>query len=208
MPVKNCSNLASRSVRFLEAVKEAYRRRLDGDPGYTGTLTKNPRHPDWMVERGLQKLWLLDELAEYVELPRLRLRPGDEPQGGLGRNVDSFDRLRYWAYPRVASFRDRGPGGFDAWRAAIDQKMAALDGLNMPPLGEREFKHIAKSVSMWTWKNYTGSGGEFNQHASDCGKLGGRPRTVLLPDEDKPWLAAGVDRSTWYRHQQRQVSGK
>jgi len=64
------NDFGSKSARYLAAIREGIRVRLNADPGFAGLLTKNPVHPDWIVERRLQKLWLLAELAEYVELPK------------------------------------------------------------------------------------------------------------------------------------------
>jgi hypothetical protein len=196
MPVRG-DDLSNKAVRYLEAVKEGFRARLGGDQGYAGLLTKNPRHPDWLVERGLQKLWALGELAEYVELPStkfLAFRQQNEI-GGHGRNVDTFDRLRFWAYQAVGGYRSRGQ---QAWACAVHEKLDQLNGLNSVPLDQNELKHIARSVSAWVWNKYSGSGGRFNKLASDIGKLGGRPRTTT--SGGRPWELAGIDRSTWYRH--------
>jgi hypothetical protein len=196
MPVRG-DDLSNKAVRYLEAIKEGFRARLGGDPGYAGLLTKNPRHPDWLVERGLQKLWTLGELAEYVQLPSTKLLAFRQNQelGGLGRNVDTFDRLRFWAYRAVEGYRSTGQ---QVWALAVNQKLEQLNDLNSPPLPQNELKHIARSVAAWVWSKYSGSGGRFNQLASDIGKLGGRPRTTTKSCQ--PWVLAGIDRSTWYRH--------
>ena len=197
MPVRG-TDLSNKAVRYLEAVKEGYRRKLGADPGFAGVLTKNPRHPDWMVERGLQKLWTLGELAEYVDLPSTRFLSFRQHEviGGLGRNCDTFDRLRFWAYRSIDGHRKNGQ---QDWECAVSEKLCNLNELNSPQLNGNELKHIARSVQTWVWNRYRGSGGRFNKLASELGKLGGRPRTTTK--EGKPWDLAGVDRSTWYRHQ-------
>lgn len=185
-------DLANRPVRYYEAVYEAYRTRLGADPAYARVITKNPAHAQWLVERGPSKLWTLGELADYVTLPRLQFRPGQAPKGGLGRNCDTFDQLRFWAYVRVDAARQAG--SFDAWRTACDQKVQELDQLNTPPLGWSEIKHISKSVATWTWRHYdgaSGSGGP-NRLAQQLGSLGGRP------GHGSPWLALGISRRQWF----------
>lgn len=206
IPVRG-NDLSNKAVRYLEALKEGYRARLDADPGFAGVLTKNPRHPDWIVERGLQKLWTLGELAEYVTLPSTKTLMFRQNQqiGGLGRNVDTFDRLRFWAYEAIN--RHRSVDQQD-WCIAVDAKLCHLNELNSPPLSGNELKHIARSVSNWVWHRYSGAGGRFNQLASDIGKLGGRPKTTTLDGE--PWIDLNISRATWYRQQAsvRQASGK
>jgi Replicase family/Primase C terminal 1 (PriCT-1) len=202
MPV--CGNdLANNAVRFLEAVKEGYRLRLGGDPGYAGVLTKNPRHANWLVERGLQKLWSLGELAEYVSLPStsmLTLR--NQQLGGLGRNCDTFDRLRFWAYRAVKGYRSAGEQN---WMQAVGERAEKLNELNMPGFDHRELKHIVRSVGRWVWNRYEGQGGAFNHLASQLGRMGGRPRTTTA--DGQPWALAGISRATWYRSN-RQTIGK
>ena len=206
MPVRG-NDLADKAVRYLEAVKEGYRSRLGADPGFAGILTKNPNHPHWLVERGLQKLWTLGELAEFVPLPSTAALLFREQQklGGLGRNVDTFDRLRWWAYRAVGLYRDAGQGD---WENAVHEKMQQLNELNVPPLSFGELKHIVRSVSKWVWHRYDGTGGSFNKLASIIGKMGGRPRTTTL--STSPWTDLGVSRATWYRQQKlnRKMSGK
>lgn len=202
MPV--CGNdLANKAVRYLEAVKEGYRAKLGGDPGYAGLLTKNPRHTDWLVERGLQKLWSLNELAEYVTLPStstLMLR--NQQLGGLGRNCETFDRLRFWAYGAIKTCRNQGE---QDWMHTVFERAEKLNELNVPGLDHRELKHIVRSVGKWVWNRYEGQGGAFNQLASTLGKMGGRPRTTT--ENGRPWDIKGVSRATWYRSH-RQTIGK
>jgi hypothetical protein len=202
-------NLANKAVRYLEAVKEGYRRRLGGDSGYAGVLTKNPHHPHWLVERGHQKLWSLSELAEYVALPSSRdLLLGQQPDFEVfGRNVATFDRLRFWAYKAVDAFRHRGRGR-DSWAEAVAVKAHQLNELNAPPLDHGELRHIVRSVAVWVWLHYDGSGGAFNELASQLGKLGGRPKTTTK--SGLPWVDEGTSRATWYRDQKanRQAFGK
>ena len=195
MPVRG-RDLSNKAVRYLEAVKEGYRSRLQADPCYAGLLTKNPLHPDWLVEKGLQKLWTLDELAEYVELPssNFMLLRKQQELGMRGRNMDTFDRLRFWAYRSVDGYRVKGK---QDWTCAVDQMLDHLNDLNFPPLDQTELKHIARSVCNWVWTKYSGTNGSLNKLASQLGKLGGRPRTTTL--KGKPWVEQGVSRATWYR---------
>ena len=203
LEVPVCGNdLSNKAVRYLEAIKEGYRSKLGADLGFAGLLTKNPRHPDWLVEIGLQKLWTLGELAEYVTLPSTCFLFRQEKQvGGLGRNCDTFDRLRFWAYRAIGDYRKKGE---ENWAYATKEKLEQLNELNSPPLQSNELKHILKSVSKWVWTKYEGTNGRSNKLASDLGKLGGRPRTTTR--EAKPWVLAGIHRSTWYRR--KQASGK
>jgi hypothetical protein len=186
------SDLAERQVRYYEAVYEAFRARLGADAGYPRVLTKNPAHPSWLLDRGQRRLWALGELAEYIQLPPLKFRPGRAPEGGLGRNCDTFDRLRCWAYTRVDAARQ--VGSLDAWRAACDEKVQELDQLNVPPMGWSETKHISKSVAVWTWREYDGSSGAGgpNRLAQQLGRLGGRP------GHGAPWIDLGISRRQWF----------
>ncbi len=64
----------------------------------------------------MRKSWFtaLDELARYVDLNEPALKKN--PPIGIGSNVETFDRLRRWAYVAVAHWRS---GTYEAWYGAV-----------------------------------------------------------------------------------------
>ena len=77
-------------MRYLCAVEAAFRAKLQADQGYSGLMTKNPAHEMWRVLRGPQMAYELDELADWVDLPK-HLPKRKPEEIGLGRNVTIFE---------------------------------------------------------------------------------------------------------------------
>ena len=86
-------------LALAAAVTEGLRRTCDGDKGYSGLMTKNPRHEAWNSELVTDHLYGLDELREALE------ESGDMPPAswkrtkrrnvvGLGRNCHLFETAR------------------------------------------------------------------------------------------------------------------
>ena len=183
--------------RYLRAVREALRAALDGDPGYTGLLTKNPLHPGWEVIRptGDLRAYSLAALAAGLDLRAAgrRAAPGGDAAAELAsvgegsRNRALFDCVRKWAYSRAASAAD-----VHARACELNQQLAE-------PLGGREVSAVATSVARFVSRHITpgaGTSAKFRSKQAARGRLGGRPQTT---GGSKPWLAEGLSRATWYR---------
>lgn len=183
--------------RYLRAVREALRAALDGDPGYSGLLTKNPLSACWVAIRPVGELraYSLSELAAGLDLRAAgrRAAPGGPDAAELaevgagGRNRALFDCVRKWAYTN---------------RATADEVCARAHQCNQQlaePLGGREVDAISKSVARFVARHITpgaGTSAKFLAKQAARGRLGGRPQTT---GSSKPWLAEGVSRATWYR---------
>lgn len=142
--------------RYLARVIDAMTYELDGDPGYSGVLTKNPFHPHWRVStRGGAPVELDDLYAAVHCAPSAaRQRRRGEARSGIGRNVELFDRLRFWAYDHKHTFIDRR-----AWGLAVAAQAAAINAEFTVPLARNEVGWVVKSVAEWVWDRYQrGSG--------------------------------------------------
>lgn len=163
-------------LRYLCALEAAYRDRLRADVSYAGVITKNPLHPLWRTLRGTDHLYEMEELAEYVDLDRFRLKRGKQPEPvGLGRNCILFDYLRKWAY--VAVRRHRQARIYTLWEAQCLSKALERNGLfsaPFSPLHETECLHVAKSVAKWTWKHDASRAGAVHCQADIQGQEGRR----------------------------------
>lgn len=188
-PVGLSDNAHVKPILYAAAVKEAFRARLCADLGYTGRTAKNPLHDAWRV-LWVQHLYDLGELAEYVTLPKQRLKRESE---GLGRNRTLFDEVRFWAYQWVMAYKRNGANS-EQWHNAVLDQTSSMNSFS-PPLPYSEVRSISKSVARSTWKYF--SVAEFSALQSARGKLGGRPRTTTLNGE--PWVAHGISRTTYYR---------
>lgn len=139
-------------MRYLCAVEAAFRAKLDADSGYAGLMTKNPSHPRWRVLRGPKMAYDLQELAEWVDLPKHLPRRKPE-EVGLGRNVTVFDWLRKYAYTAVRRYKI-DVRNFVIWQAHLNTKALERNGDLLTPLAGNEVWHITKSVSKWTWQKF------------------------------------------------------
>lgn len=152
-PVCRTDNARLEPMRFAARVEAGLVNALGGDRGYAGFLTKNPVHEHWDTFWGTDRLYTLKELADHMPgwLPRTLPRKAAE-NSGLGRNVALFNRVRLWSYSGVRRYWSDGPTVWEevthAYALAVNQEFAA-------PLDSSEVGHLARSVSRWTWRNFT-----------------------------------------------------
>lgn len=174
-----------RPMRYLAAVETAMRTKLEADPGYSGLITKNPMHKVWRTFwHPVGGLYCLDDLSEWLELPKY-INKRDKPERvGIGRNVDTFDHLRkVRAYPNVLKWKHRKEqGGFVRWIAWLYEMAQQHTHENhSTPLDYRECHHIAKSVGTWTWKNF--SEAERSEWARMKGRAGGKAKGAAYEEK-------------------------
>jgi len=141
-------------VRYAAAIERAYTAALGADPAYTGRFHHNPLSDAYVTKIGRDAPYSLDELARYVDLNESALKKN--PPIGIGRNVETFDRLRRWAYVAVADWRI---GTYESWCGAVADRggqLAADVGAKSPRglLKANEVGHIVKSVTRWVWERY------------------------------------------------------
>ena len=141
-------------VRYAAAIERAYTAALGADPAYTGRFHHNPLSDAYVTKIGRDAPYSLAELARYVDLNEPALKKN--PPIGIGRNVETFDRLRRWAYVAVADWRI---GTYEAWSGAVADRggqIAADVGAESRrgPLKANEVGHIVKSVARWVWERY------------------------------------------------------
>ena len=150
-------------VNFLARIEHGLVTILDGDPGYTGTITKNPFHPQHPTLWGpLEALYGLRDLA--ANLDDLGAMPGaGSPRkrvsrSAVGRNVALFDDTRKWAYKAVERF----------WGAPVTEWAAAVlhqahtynetriaNDFTTGALPTKEVGYLATSVAGWVWQRFT-----------------------------------------------------
>ncbi|WP_157272308.1 replication initiation protein [Azohydromonas aeria] len=161
VPVRmKCADASMKALRYAAAIEGRMSERLGADPSYRGVTTKNPLHPQWIVDHpGRLLLYELDDLAEWLpELPTYRPPRRTQEQAGLGRNVDLFDTLRKWACRAIRDYWSSGPRGWDAWLEQCESRAGTINAGFLSSLHWPEVRHIAKSVARWTWKHITAEG--------------------------------------------------
>jgi Replicase family/Primase C terminal 1 (PriCT-1) len=152
-PVCRTDNARLEPMRFAARVEAGLVNALGGDRGYAGFLTKNPVHEHWDTFWGTDRLYTLKELADHLPgwLPRSLPRKAAD-NSGLGRNVALFNRVRLWSYSGVRRYWSDGPTVWgevtEAYALSVNQEFAV-------PLEASEVGHLARSVSRWTWRNFT-----------------------------------------------------
>lgn len=169
-PVCLTDTARRKPMNFLARIEAGLTTVLEGDPGYTGPLTKNPFHqqhlPLWGPDTAVYSLReLADGLREINALPDYK------PQrtltnSGIGRNCWLFDDLRHWAYPRRTSFER-----LEAWEAAVSERAHERNSdrvgefFSRGPLAAVEVGYIVRSVARWTWRNLTPAQEKANREA-------------------------------------------
>jgi hypothetical protein len=175
-------DMRQRPLRYLCAVEEGLRVKLQADRGYSGLMTKNPGHELWRVLRGPRMAYELAELAEYVDLPKfISTRKPEEI--GLGRNVNVFESLRQYAYRHIRHYKG-DVRNFVLWQAHLNTKALERNGDLLYPLAGNEVWHIAKSVSKWTWNRFDleASDARFSKLQAFRAAQGNKGRLFNAPD--------------------------
>lgn len=180
VPVPRTEISRIRPLQYLAAIEEGTRRKLGGDPGYSGGLVKTPGHPAWRTLTPGGGIYSLGEMAEWCDLPspvEMRRMAANQDYAGLGRNCTLFEHLRKQAYQDVRQFWQ--PGGFEPFRGHC---LALAEGLNRfsTPLPQSEVKSAARSVSKWIWQRFNPA--EFRAIQARRGsRKGSAKRAELLP---------------------------
>lgn len=150
-------------VNFLARIEHGLATVLDGDPGYTGGLTKNPVHAWHPTLWGPQEArYGLRELAAALDglgaLPKAGNPRRNVQRSAVGRNVALFDETRQWAYKAVERFW-HGPAAewshavrSHAWE--VNETRIAND-FTTGPLPWAEVGYLAASVRDWVWERFT-----------------------------------------------------
>ncbi len=141
-------------LAYAAAVVEGLRRSVDGDKGYSGLITKNPRHDAWTASWLTDHLYTLPELDEHLAEdgsmpPRSWQRTKRANPVGLGRNCSIFESARTWAYRQVRDCPDRTSASVEYLRDAIDLKVHQLNSEFTEPLPTNEAAGIARSIHRW-----------------------------------------------------------
>lgn len=193
VPVYRTAKAHEAPLRFFCSVQEAFRIKLDADPSFNGPLAKNPLNPYWKTQWG-RRLYDLPDLAEYVDLPRLRRRSLENGlAAALGRNSSLFEALRVWAYQHVRAYQT-SHASFEHWGQAV-LRTAEMMNTFATPLPRSEVRAVSKSVSRWVWRRFSPE--HFSRIQTARALRGGRPPTTCA--DGKPWDAMAISRATYYR---------
>lgn len=194
-PVLTTVNGLAHPLRFAAAVEAGMRLALKADQGYKGMLTKNPFHERWRIVEFHYDGYLLNELAEYVELPKEDQVVPEYSNFGLLRNMTLFDELRTWAYSWVLKFKDSG-ATLDYWAQALMIRAEAINQSFPVPLHRAEVMAVVRSVAKWVWRRF--SAAAFREIQRARGRRSGEKRRRGSLAEQMPWVALGISRRTYF----------
>jgi hypothetical protein len=177
-----CTPDHQKPLRLAAAIQEAYRQKLDADPGYSGLICKNPLNPHWRVLAHSGAVYDLGYLSEWVDISTAKKSPQEAHATGLGRNCTMFDGLRMWAYQWIAVYRDTATTR--EWDAVV---LAQAEKLNTfaTPLHTSEVRAIAKSTAKWCWNKFDiqASNERFSKLQAHRGKKSGMARLAKTQDK-------------------------
>lgn len=150
-------------LAFAAAVTEGLRRRVDGDAGYAGLITKNPEHHDWNAEFWTDELYslahLADALGDHMPAPGWKRTRRSNPVG-LGRNCSIFEQARSFAYPTAKRIRQRSEyptsSDYHELDLAIRTEIDLLNQAYSEPLPASEIRAIGTSIYKWVTTKFYG----------------------------------------------------
>ncbi|HIF9266835.1 TPA: primase C-terminal domain-containing protein [Photobacterium damselae] len=120
---------------------------------------------------------------------------------GLGRNCDTFDEVRKWAYKAIREYWK--PNYQEAWFTAVLARCEAVNLNYVQPMQPNEVRSIAKSIAKWTMAHFTPQ--QFSESQARKGRKGGqkstgggRPIDENSLEQLRPWETLGISRRTYY----------
>lgn len=176
-PVTMFEGSRNHPTQYLKAIQYALTVQLGGDLAFGGSLAKNPLNNDkWDIYLTGANSYSLGDLAEYLDLTDPANKPpkksaNDEiisPFAGLGRNCDTFDYLRFIAYPIADSMTQT------ALQDYLIQLGIEFNKNYKQPLLYNEIKCIAKSIARFCNSSRFGAcSGALVELKREWGKKGG-----------------------------------
>lgn len=174
-PIKGRNKCRLRPIRYYQAVRNAYVKKLGGDFGYSGACCKNPFSNYWYTIWN-NVTYTLEELAEYVEL-KSRYNPNSNYGFLYGRHMEMFHSCRFEAYQRAKDYNN-----YEDFEECVHQ--ICLDHFNSVTkliesdhdFPESEALSIANSIAGWTWPRKDDP--NFSQYMKNTGAANLAPITI------------------------------
>lgn len=182
-------------LRFAAAIEAGMRLALKADPGYSGLIAKNPLHRHWRTLEFHQEGYGLNDLAEYVELPKRAPVLSVGTRLGLWRNLTLFDELRAWAYSWVLKYKEAG-ATLELWVRSLTSQAETINRGFPVPLPDAEVRALVRSVAKWVWRNFSEQ--QFREIQRARGRRSGLKRRLGSLEEQKPWEGLGISRRTYF----------
>lgn len=143
----------AKNLAYFAKIQQAYTTLCQGDKHYINLITKNPNHQFWeTVQINRFYAYSLDELADFVELPRTITK---KHALGEGRNCWLFDTVRKWAYREVLFYKQNQATFSDFYNVLLNRLEKANYFENSPALNLNELRAIAKSICKFCWSKFS-----------------------------------------------------
>ena len=176
----HCHDTANpKPLRYFAAIERGFRRRLGGDPNYTGLIAKNPLHPHWRTMWLAPYPYSLQELAECLDQADMRSAATPREEAGLGRHTALFDHVRHIAYREVAIARRASSR--EAFFGHLLTIALEFNTGFMPPLTFGDVRATVRSIAKWSWAN-VGFGARSNSKQVNRGLKSGRVRRAAAQE--------------------------
>ncbi len=199
-PVSLFNTDSDKPLKWYRAIERAFRRILDADSSYSGFTTKNPFHPNWIVDLRSNYQYSLEELNEVLTREDKRWEPRKtEVADGVGRNKTLFDLSREVSYRTVLKFKKDGKDQNQFLETMIQYGLTENRQFEHP-LPYTEVACIGRSVTGWAWEKFT------PERFSAIQAARARRRWGVTEATQKPWLTEGISRRTWYRRRSKASS--
>lgn len=168
-PVKTTTDGSYKAIKYASAVQNTLRKKLNADLGFTGLITKNPLNQHWKTKVWRNEAYSLGELSDYLDITKEASNERQESYG-LGRNSNLFDDLRHYAYKEII----KNKYDYNSFFQNCLDYATKLNNSIVTPMQINEVKTICKSVSMFTYKNFSSE--IFSQIQSARGSLKGKDK--------------------------------
>lgn len=172
-PVCTSINGRAKPQRLLHVVTASLISAFKADSSYTQLICKNPLSKNWITIRHRTNPWGLSEFFEWIDVAKMTgLDPHDDSSMGADRHI--FDIVSRWTYEKI-----RNSSGAISVELIYDHatKVNVQEG---SLLSCKALASMAKRISRWTAKHYTGTGtpsSRFIQEQRDRGKkAAGQPK--------------------------------
>ena len=137
-------NSSVRAIKYLDAVYNALKRKLEADLSYSGNLVKNPTQKEWQTySTGAKYSYTLDELANHLDLETTTIDSfqANDDEYYFGRNHEIFERTRLQTYPIAQQYSYEGL--YRVVLAIAEDENSRFNN----PLPHNELTHIARSIT-------------------------------------------------------------
>lgn len=197
-PVYNQPTAKKNPIRYVAAIDVALTHKLGADINYTKLIIKNPLNEHWVLYTFCEYPYELGELAEYLDLTKLKDGRRKLEGIGLGRNCNLFECTRRWAYKEIRKLAENYYL-FNTMYREIDFierciTYACHHNIFKIPLSTRECETIGKSVGRWVYRNMSPEG--FKDWCARRGKKSGVVRAKMADDKAELVIAYKAEHPT------------